>query len=318
MGMSIIAAAMVSISGMAQVLPIMLLAMQPYLTRPDVDFDLVIDALKDQGQWVALEEGVESYYFQPGQNMSEHIPPYQNGQWFYTDYGWTWKGVHPASWAIDHYGFWSKGPADAGWVWTPGKYWLPSTVEWLQSGEYYGWRACHLDRFSNPVEPESRRYSNPDEWNFLHRDKMRQPFTAADLADREKTIALMEEAIPVDHIYQGYRDIARPGPDPVILSDDPEQLPLIPVTMSLPDLRHRPKDPKPDQYFIFRPEFYQDSDGIMKRIHLFLNPRVVPSEQKLKEMYELSEEEKERRMEMIENMEKQRKRQEEHWERLYD
>jgi len=250
--------------------------------------------------------------------MAEHVPPYQQGQWHYTDYGWTWKGLHPVSWAMDHYGFWGKGPEESGWVWTPGKHWLPSTVEWLESSDYYGWRACQLDRFSNPVEPESRRYRNPDEWNFLHKDQMGKTFTAEDLADREKTIALMEEAIPVDHIYKSYRDIARPGPDPIMLSDDPEQLPTIPVTMSLPDLRHQPKEIQPNQYFVYRPEFYQDPDGIMRRIHLFLNPRIVPSEQKLKEMFELSEKDKKKQREMAEKIEKRRLREEMHTERLYD
>lgn len=305
---------------MTQVLPLMLLAIQPYLTRPDVDFDVVIDGLKDQGSWLAHEQGVEHYYFVPNEAMAPHQPPYQQGQWFYTDYGWTWKGTHPLSWAMDHYGFWGKHPDRSSWVWTPGKYWLPSRVEWLESGDYFGWRACQLDRFSNPVEPESQRYRNPDEWNFLHKDHIGQPFGPDDLASREKTIALMEEAVPVDHIYQSYRDIPRPGPDPVILSEDPErgELPVIPVTMSLPDLRHQPENIQPDQYFVYRPEFYQDPDGIMRRIHLFLNPRTVPSEEKLKEMFELSEEDKQKKQEMADKFEKRRQREEQHMERLYE
>lgn len=297
----------------------MLLALQPYLTRPNVDFDLVIDSLKDQGTWVVIEEGVENFYFEPSEGMADFLPPYQKGQWHYTDYGWTWQGEHPVSWAMDHYGFWSQSLSGGKhWVWAPGKDWLPSTVEWLQSGDYYGWRACQLDRFSNPVEPESLRYRNPDEWNFIHKDKMGKLFGPEDLEPREKTIALMEEALPVDHIYKSYRDIARPGPDPIILSDDPEVLPVIPVTMSLPDLRHQPKEVLPDQYFVYRPDFYQDQDGIMRRIFLYLNPRTVPNEQKLKEMFSESEADKKKKMEMIEKLEKDREKREQHMERLYD
>jgi hypothetical protein len=307
---------------MTQAVPIMLLALQPYLVRPTVDFDMIIDALKEQGTWVAVEEGKEQYYFNPNETMSAAVPPYRNGQWHYTDYGWTWKGEHPDSWALDHYGFWSQSlSGKKHWVWAPTIHWLPSTVEWLQSGEYYGWRACQLDRFSNPVEPESQRYRDPEEWNFVHRSKLSQPLTAADFATKEKTVALMEEALPVDHIYKAYREIGRPGPDPSILMDDPENpeaLPVIPVTLSLPDLRHQPKEVLPDQYYVYRPDFYQDADGIMRRIHLFLYPREVPDEQKLKEMFSASEEDKKKKQEMIEKMEKGLERQRKHMESLYD
>lgn len=306
------------VSGITHTLFITLLALQPYLTRPNVDFDLVIESLKDQGSWMLLKEGTESYYFQPGTSMAAYLPPYQKGQWFYTDYGWTWKGAHPTSWALDHYGYWSKISNENSWDWTPGKHWLPCTVEWLQSGDYFGWRASQLDRFSNPIENESLRYRNPGEWNFLHRDKMSAPFGPEDLASAELVTELMAEAVPIDHIYKSYRDIPRPGPDPRILSSAPEELPVIPVTMSLPELRHKPVGDEVTRYYVYRPEFYQDSEGIMRRIHLFLNPRTVPTEAEVAEMFELSEEDKKKQLEAAQKQNKRLEKQRAHWESLYD
>jgi hypothetical protein len=45
------------------------------------------------------------------------------------------------------------------------------------------------------------------------------------------------------------------------------------VTMSLPTYwSPRPTDTKPDQIYLYRPDFYQDNDGIARRISLWFNP----------------------------------------------
>jgi len=294
-------------------------SLQPFLERPEIDFDFVIDALRDRGSWVEAEEGAEEYYFLPGAEMGATLPPYRRGQWHYTDYGWTWKGEDDQSWIMDHYGYWTRSlDPERKWTWVPGIHWLPATVEWLESGDYFGWRASHLDRFSNMVERESVRYGSPEEWNFVLKDKLSGPLQPSDFASVEKAAELMANAVPVDHIYVGYREIGRPGPDPTILTGNPETLPVIPVTLSLPDLRFKPREVQEDQFFVYRPDFHQDAGGIHRRIHLFLNPRVTPDEAKLKEMFGETEEQRKKKEEAIERMEKRLRKQREHMESLYE
>ncbi|MEM6822495.1 MAG: DUF6600 domain-containing protein [Verrucomicrobiota bacterium] len=307
---------MIELSLTWKMIPWMILALQPFTERPDIDFDNVIAALEEQGTWKTNDQ--DTYYFVPNESMSDYIPPFRKGQWIYTDYGWTWKGEFPASWAIEHYGYWTRQvDEEKRWVWVPNGTWLPSTVEWLVSGEYVGWRASKLDRFGNPTERENIRYGDATEWSFIPIEKLKSSIVPEDFAPQSQVEDLMAEAVPVDHIYKTYREIARPGPSPTILTGDPEELPLIPVTLSLPDLRFKPKNKTPQQYFSYRPKFYQDDAGIMRRVHLFLNPRQTPDEEKLKKMFGETEEQKKKKLEMIERFERSQEREEKHWESLY-
>src|SRR5690606_16954573 len=93
------------------------------------------------------------YIFTPKSSTESGWRPYREGPWIYTDNGWTWKGSRAWDWAGDHYGFWTQRNVKA-WSWVPGDHWLPASVEWIQSGDYVGWRACELDRYSNMLESE--------------------------------------------------------------------------------------------------------------------------------------------------------------------
>jgi hypothetical protein len=45
------------------------------------------------------------------------------------------------------------------------------------------------------------------------------------------------------------------------------------ITMSLPTFWSQPpSDAKPEQIYLYRPDFYQDQDGIERRITLWFNP----------------------------------------------
>jgi hypothetical protein len=246
--------------------------------QPQVDFDFVIDALKDTGTWQA--NAAHKFDYQPKQQ--DGWAPYRNGQWIYTDYGWTWKGADNGSWMIDHYGYWTRRDTDGGhWAWVPGGYWLPSTVEWLRSGDYLGWRASKVDRFSNALEPENVRYSDPNEWNFVLADKIRGPLTVKDFATPDKAKDLLVSAQPVDHTFTSYREIDRPGPDPAILKpEDGRKQFIVPSVTDLPAIDAKP-DAKatPKEYYVYRPKFYQDDDGVFRRIELFLNPKAKEQNQ---------------------------------------
>ncbi|MDR2463929.1 MAG: hypothetical protein LBD30_09170 [Verrucomicrobiales bacterium] len=237
--------------------------------QPRVDFDFVLEALKNSGAW--KENAAHKFDYQP--KVAPGWAPYRHGQWRYTDYGWTWQGADNDSWITDHYGYWTKRDTVSGaWAWVPGAYWLPSTVEWLRSGDYLGWRASKLDRFSNPQESENIRYSDPSEWNFIPAEKIRAPLTVTDFAPLEKTKDLLVSAQPADHIFTSYREIERPGADPSILKPADRDL-IIPNVTDLPALDAVPDRPAPRNYYLYRPKFFQDEDGIFRRVDLFLRPQ---------------------------------------------
>ena len=51
------------------------------------------------------------------------------------------------------------------------------------------------------------------------------------------------------------------------------------VTMFLPDRwTPPPADAKPNELYIYRPDFYQDQDGIERRVALWLNPNLRSTE----------------------------------------
>jgi hypothetical protein len=64
--------------------------------------------------------------------------PYVDGQWYWTDYGWTWASLDPWGDLPFHYGTWVW--ADPyGWVWVPGTVWAPAWVTWAYTDAYIGW-----------------------------------------------------------------------------------------------------------------------------------------------------------------------------------
>lgn len=64
--------------------------------------------------------------------------PYVDGQWYWTDYGWTWASADPWGDLPFHYGSWAW--ADGyGWVWVPGTVWAPAWVTWAYTDAYIGW-----------------------------------------------------------------------------------------------------------------------------------------------------------------------------------
>ena len=64
--------------------------------------------------------------------------PYVDGQWAYTDYGWTWVSADPWGDVPCHYGAWAWVDP-YGWVWTPGTVWAPAWVTWAYTDDYIGW-----------------------------------------------------------------------------------------------------------------------------------------------------------------------------------
>lgn len=284
--------------------------------RPQVDFDTVINALQKQGEWINIEAG--GYAFLPNETKEKSWAPYREGRWMYTDYGWTWSGTLASSWATDHYGYWAK--QNGHWTWAPGEHWLPASVEWLMSGKYIGWRPCHLDRFSNMTEPESRRYRDPSEWNFIAQEKLNQPLTADDYAPEDLAGKLLRNALPLDHIFVSYREIPRPGPPPT--AEDGGHTDVDPpLVIGVPSPGYTPKDKDLKKYFyLFRPHFNQDATGISKRVELHLKPsakRDKLSESLLGKDKKKSESELKEEKKLKEKEENREERRHKFWDSMY-
>jgi hypothetical protein len=102
---------------------------------PEVSYQSFYDALSPYGQWIDYPQ--YGYVWMPA--VGPDFKPYAtNGNWVYTDGGWTWASNYPWGWATFHYGRWFFEDG-YGWMWIPGNEWAPAWVSWRQSPDYYGW-----------------------------------------------------------------------------------------------------------------------------------------------------------------------------------
>jgi uncharacterized protein DUF6600 len=104
-------------------------------TAANVSVSFFYDELSPYGRW--SDVGSYGTCWIPG-GVDAGWQPYSNGEWIYTDYGWTW--VSDDRWGGDpyHYGTWVFEPP-YGWVWVPGTVWAPAWVTWSYSDSYVGW-----------------------------------------------------------------------------------------------------------------------------------------------------------------------------------
>ena len=106
--------------------------------RAQVNVDVTIggfyDELAPYGRWVDCSYG---QCWVPAR-VARDWQPYSNGQWIYTEYGWTWVSNDPWGGNPYHYGTWASLPG-YGWSWVPGTVWAPAWVTWSYSNNYVGW-----------------------------------------------------------------------------------------------------------------------------------------------------------------------------------
>jgi Family of unknown function (DUF6600) len=92
------------------------------------------DELEPYGRWVDCSYGD---CWVP-ERVSRGWQPYSNGEWVYTEYGWTWVSYDPWGDSPYHYGTWVYTNR-YGWAWIPGTVWAPAWVTWSYSDNYVGW-----------------------------------------------------------------------------------------------------------------------------------------------------------------------------------
>ena len=136
----------------------------------NLSFQVFYDALSPYGEWVDYPD--LGYVWLP--NAGPDFVPYStDGQWIYTNYGWTWASNYEWGWAPFHYGRWDFDN-NMGWYWFPGNEWGPAWVSWRRGDGYFGWE---------PMQPGlslslsfGREYNpNRDHWTFVRDRDFEQP-----------------------------------------------------------------------------------------------------------------------------------------------
>lgn len=185
---------------------------QPAPASPveDLSYQSFYDQLSPYGSWINYPG--YGYVWMP--NAGPDFRPYStNGNWIYTDAGWTWSSNYSWGWAPFHYGRWFY-EGGYGWMWMPGNEWAPAWVSWRGSGDYYGWA---------PMEPRVtvdvalNSYNPPaNYWNFVPRQYVGNPGWHAYNVDVNRNVTIINNTTIINN-YSGTnrsRYAFAPGPDP--------------------------------------------------------------------------------------------------------
>jgi hypothetical protein len=138
-----------------------------------VSFDLFYSNLRHDGHWMVTASFGRVWQpavYRPGWN------PYYDGQWIYTDLGWTWQSDYAWGAIPYHYGTWAYDPV-VGWVWVPGYVWAPSWVVFSVGPDYIGWAPVPV-RFSIGLT-FGRDACPPDQYVFVSTRRFLSPRVGA-------------------------------------------------------------------------------------------------------------------------------------------
>ncbi len=126
-------AAFISICSL--LLLVLLAAPASAAVRATVSITAFHDALAPHGRWIATRSYGDVWVpagIEPGWQ------PYWNGEWVWSEYGWTWVSDDPWGDVPFHYGTWVWMDG-YGWVWIPGTVWAPAWVTWAWTDDCVGW-----------------------------------------------------------------------------------------------------------------------------------------------------------------------------------
>ncbi len=104
-------------------------------TPSHYDMSYFYDHLSPHGMWV--NHSPYGYVWIP-RVYKYGWRPYSNGNWIWTDFGWTWISDWEWGWIPFHYGRWDWDNY-LGWYWVPDTVWGPAWVTWRRSSLYIGW-----------------------------------------------------------------------------------------------------------------------------------------------------------------------------------
>jgi hypothetical protein len=100
-----------------------------------IDISYFYDNLSSDGEW--FRDPNRGWCWTP-YDVTADWRPYYDGNWQYTDDGWSWASNESFGWATYHYGRWFFDDS-YGWAWQPGDEWAPAWVAWRTGDDYIGW-----------------------------------------------------------------------------------------------------------------------------------------------------------------------------------
>ena len=185
---------------------------QPALQPPveAVSYQSFYDQLSPYGNWI----NYPGYGYVWSPNAGSDFRPYSsNGNWIYTDAGWTWASNYNWGWAPFHYGRWFF-EYGYGWMWIPGNEWAPAWVSWRGNGDYYGWAPMgpHVS-----VEMAMNNYSPPSNyWNFVPCRYMGNPGWHQYYVNESRNVTIIHNTTIINNYYGSHSNshAYTLGPDP--------------------------------------------------------------------------------------------------------
>jgi hypothetical protein len=177
---------------------------------PTVSYQTFYDDLSPYGDWINYPG--YGYVWMP--DAGPDFRPYStNGNWVYTDAGWTWSSDYSWGWAPFHYGRWFY-EGGYGWMWVPGNEWAPAWVSWRGGGDYYGWAPLGPDV---SIDVALGSYNPPmNYWNFVPRQYMGNPGWHNYYVNESRNVTIINSTTIINN-YSGSnraRYAYAPGPDP--------------------------------------------------------------------------------------------------------
>ncbi len=178
--------------------------------EPAVSYQSFYDDLSPYGTWINYPG--YGYVWMP--DAGPDFKPYStNGNWVYTDAGWTWASDYNWGWATFHYGRWFFEQG-YGWMWVPGNEWAPAWVSWRGGGDYYGWAPLGPNV---SIDVALGSYNPPaNYWNFVPRRYMGNPGWHNYYVNDSRNVTIINNTTIINN-YSGSnraRYAYAPGPDP--------------------------------------------------------------------------------------------------------
>jgi len=182
----------------------------PPEAAPSVSYQSFYDDLAPYGNWINYPG--YGYVWMPDAGP-DFMPYSTNGNWVYTDAGWTWASDYNWGWAPFHYGRWFY-EGGYGWMWVPGNEWAPAWVSWRGGNDYYGWAPLGPNV---TVDVALGSYNPPmNYWNFVPRRYMGSPGWQNYHVDQSRNVTIINNTTIINN-YSGSnraRYAYAPGPDP--------------------------------------------------------------------------------------------------------
>jgi hypothetical protein len=181
--------------------------------------DFFHDNLESYGEW--REVGDYGYCWQP-RDVDRDWRPYSDGQWIYTDAGWTWDSDEPYSWAVYHYGRWARVDR-IGWVWVPGTEWGPAWVSWRRSPRHVGWAPLPPEaRFTRSVGFGGRVDADfdigPTNYNFVEVRNFGAPRLRSVIVQPRENITIINQTTNITRIKYVNNVVYNEGPQYDVIS----------------------------------------------------------------------------------------------------